>query len=202
MSVRVPNSQTRIDVQTEDAAVTLENGVFNGRLALDSTSKAPYPPTSLPSNSNSSRPFMAHAPASFPPNVRPPQRFGAPPELTSALTSIVSGFTPSSTFFTSTSLRSHLNLEFEASPASAFEVFKNEIDRMIRSLPGREVTTYLVDRYFTSVAWLFRVVHAPSFRAEVEAFHKLCDEGRQGEVDIFWLSLLFMVGLVSIEISY
>ncbi|GAA5911475.1 uncharacterized protein JCM6883_005771 [Sporobolomyces salmoneus] len=184
---------------TEDAAVTLENGVFNGRLALDPTAKVP---TSVPPSSNSTRPFMAHAPVSFPGTARPPQRFGAPVELTSALTSIVSNMTPASSFFTSTSLRAHLNLEFEASPASAYEVFVNEVDRMIRSLPGREATTYLVDRYFTSVAWLFRVVHAPSFRAEVEAFHKLCDEGRQAEVDIYWLSLLFMVLSLAVDSTH
>ncbi|GAA5980707.1 hypothetical protein JCM5350_006359 [Sporobolomyces pararoseus] len=187
---------------TEDAAVTLENGVFNGRLALDNTSKPPYPPTSLPPSSNVSRPFMPHAPSSYPVNARPPHRFGAPLELTSALTSIVSNLSPSSSFFTSTSLRAHLNLEFETSPASAYEVFRTEIDKMIRSLPGREVTTYLVDRYFTSVAWLFRVVHAPSFRAEVEAFYKLCDEGRQAEIDIYWLSLLFMVLCLAVDSTH
>lgn len=136
---------------------------------------------------------MAHAPSSYPPGARPPQRFGPQLELTSALTCIVSHLPASSGFFSSTSLRAHLNLDFEASPSSAHDAFRTEIDRMIRSLPGREATLHLVDRYFTSVAWLFRVVHAPSFRAEVEAFHKLCDEGRQTEVDIFWLSLLFMV---------
>ncbi|GAA5884601.1 hypothetical protein JCM16303_003676, partial [Sporobolomyces ruberrimus] len=187
---------------TEDAAVTLENGVFNGRLALDSSSKPAYPPSSLAPTSASSRPFMAHAPASFPTDPRPPQRFGAPLELTSALTSIVSNLSPNSTFFTSTSLRAHLNLEFETTPLVAHEVFRTEIDRMIRSLPGREATTYLVDRYFTSVAWLFRVVHAPSFRAEVEAFHKLCDEGRQAEVDIYWLSLLFMVLCLAVDSTH
>ncbi|GAA5928564.1 uncharacterized protein JCM15063_003911 [Sporobolomyces koalae] len=185
---------------TEDAAVTLENGVFDGRLALDSNAKTQYPSTSQAPASTSSRPFMAHAPASFAASTRPlPPRFGVPLELTSALTSIVTQLSPSSPFFTSISLRAHLNLEFEATSTATHEAFRNEIDRMIRSLPGREVTTFLVDRYFTSVAWLFRVVHAPSFRAEVEAFHKLCDEGRQADVDIYWLSLLFVVLCLAVD---
>ncbi|GAA6060062.1 hypothetical protein JCM10212_003023 [Sporobolomyces blumeae] len=191
---------------TEDAAVTLENGVFNGRLALEHTSKAPYaaniaPAVSGPSVAN--RPSLPHAPTSYPAGARPPQRFGAPTlELTPALTSIVSAFAPSSSFFKSTSLRAHLNLEFDSSPAQVQEAFRSEIDRMIRSLPGREATLYLVERYFTSVAWLFRVVHAPSFRAEVDAFHTLCDEGRQAEVDIFWLALLFMVLCLAVDSTH
>lgn len=186
--------------QTEDAAVTLENGVFNGRLTLDSSAagllKAPYPinATPTPSVSSSSRPLIQHAPPSYT-SARPAARFGAPShELTSALTSIVSPPLPSSA---STSLRAHLAIDFDASAEAVERARKDEVERLIRSLPGREATAYLVERYFTSVAWLFRVVHAPSFRAEVEAFHNLCDQKRQNEVDVLWLSLLLMVQLVA-----
>ncbi|GAA5868804.1 hypothetical protein JCM1840_005125 [Sporobolomyces johnsonii] len=190
---------------TEDAAVTLENGVFNGRLALDPSTaglpKAPYSmnTTSNASVSTSSRPFIQHAPSSYT-SARPAARFGAPSlELTSALTSIVS---PSLPYSASASLRAHLAIDFDASAEAVDRARKDEVERMIRSLPGREATAYLVDRYFTSVAWLFRVVHAPSFRAEVESFHKLCDQGRQNEVDVFWLSLLLMVLCLALDSTH
>ncbi|GAA5940469.1 hypothetical protein JCM1841_001026 [Sporobolomyces salmonicolor] len=190
---------------TEDAAVTLENGVFNGRLTLDSSAagllKAPYPinATPTPSVSSSSRPLIQHAPPSYT-SARPAARFGAPShELTSALTSIVSPPLPSSA---STSLRAHLAIDFDASAEAVERARKDAVERLIRSLPGREATAYLVERYFTSVAWLFRVVHAPSFRAEVEAFHNLCDQKRQNEVDVLWLSLLLMVLCLALDSTH
>ncbi|GAA5958019.1 hypothetical protein JCM21900_004747 [Sporobolomyces salmonicolor] len=190
---------------TEDAAVTLENGVFNGRLTLDSSAagllKAPYPINATPtaSVSSSSRPLIQHAPPSYT-SARPAARFGAPSrELTSALTSIVSPPLPSSA---SASLRAHLAIDFDASAQAVERARKDEVERLIRSLPGREATAYLVERYFTSVAWLFRVVHAPSFRAEVEAFHNLCDQKRQNEVDVLWLSLLLMVLCLALDSTH
>ncbi|GAA5861890.1 hypothetical protein JCM3774_001341 [Rhodotorula dairenensis] len=175
---------------TEDAALRVENGVFGNR-ALEA---AGGPPGSLVAN----RPPLRSNHSTFPAS-RPGQgmvsRFGAPStELTKALTSIVA--TPT---VASASLRAHLLLEYDASAETVVRAKHDELERIMRTLPGREATVYLVERYFTNVSWLFHHLHAPSFRAEVEHFHSMCDQGRQREVDPFWLALLLMVICLALD---
>lgn len=69
----------------------------------------------------------------------------------------------------------------------------------MRTLPGRDATLFLVERYFSNVAWLFHHLHAPSFRAEVQHFHLMCDQERQRDVDPFWLALLLMVICLALD---
>ncbi|GAA6012945.1 hypothetical protein JCM10207_008390 [Rhodosporidiobolus poonsookiae] len=181
---------------TEDAAVTLENGVFNGRIELDPTSTA----TPVKSASTSARPLSTQ-PVFPPPPVsyaasQPPPRFGAPAiEFTKALTSIVSSSPPPSS-----SLKAMLPVEFDASVEELQKARKDEVERILRALPGREATVFLVDRYFNNVAWLFHHVHAPTFRAELDFFHStLCDTSRSSSVDLFWLSLLLMILCLALD---
>ncbi|BGP31851.1 hypothetical protein JCM10296v2_003628 [Rhodotorula toruloides] len=178
---------------TEDAAVQLENGVFRPTeavstalttaLAAQTRSNgllpSPQPPSLMRATSNPAASTLSSA-----------SRFGAPQvELTKALTSIVSPPTNPA----STSILAHLPVDFDATPEEVAQVKADEIDRIMRTLPGRDATAYLVERYFDNVAWLFHHLHAPSFRAEVEAFHTLCDQNRQHSIDLPWLALLLMV---------
>ncbi|GJN89113.1 hypothetical protein Rhopal_002087-T1 [Rhodotorula paludigena] len=175
---------------TEDAAVKLEYGVFAPR---------PDPPaSSTKPAAHSARPALAHAPSSTGPSTRLSNvRFGAPQlELTKALTSIV---VPAPAPAPSSSLRAHLLVDFDAPPEEVAGARQRELERILRTLPGREATAFLVERYFTSVAWLFHHLHAPSFRAELDAFHALCDASRTSELDPSWLALLLMVLCLALD---
>ncbi|BGP55261.1 hypothetical protein JCM8202v2_002859 [Rhodotorula sphaerocarpa] len=173
---------------TEDAALRVENGVFGNR-ALEASS--------VPNGLAAHRPAL-RATASNSAGLRPgtnPARFGAPPtELTKALTSIVA--TPT---VASASLRAHLLLEYDAPPDTVIRAKHDELERIMRTLPGRDATLFLVERYFSNVAWLFHHLHAPSFRAEVQHFHLMCDQERQRDVDPFWLALLLMVICLALD---
>ncbi|BGO93876.1 hypothetical protein NBRC10512_006114 [Rhodotorula toruloides] len=180
---------------TEDAAVQLENGVFRPTEAASTglaTSlvaptrpnglmPSPQPPSLMRATSNPAAATLSSATS----------RFGAPQvELTKALTSIVS---PPVHPVSTPSLLAHLPVDFDATPEEVAQARADEIDRIMRTLPGRDAIGYLVERYFDNVAWLFHHLHAPSFRAEVEAFHTICDQNRQHSIDLPWLALLLMV---------
>ncbi|BGP39812.1 hypothetical protein JCM10449v2_003763 [Rhodotorula kratochvilovae] len=176
---------------TEDAAMSLENGVFSARIGLDSTNPSTKPSLLPP------RPPLARASSSVGTGSGRPAaiRFGAPQlELTKALTCIVS-----SASAPSASLKAHLLVDFDATLEEVQEARKVEVERIVRTLPGREATAFLVERYFTSVNWLFHHLHAPSFRAELDAFHALCDASRANDVDLSWLALLLMVLCLALD---
>ncbi|KAG0667170.1 hypothetical protein C6P46_002582 [Rhodotorula mucilaginosa] len=176
---------------TEDAALRVENGVFGNR-ALEG---AGGPTGSLVAQRPPLRSAHSALVSSRPGHGGTVPRFGAPStELTKALTSIVA--TPT---VASASLRAHLLLDFDASAETVVRAKHDELERIMRTLPGREATVFLVERYFTNVSWLFHHLHAPSFRFEVEHFHSMCDQGRQREVDPFWLALLLMVLCLALD---
>lgn len=169
----------------------VENGVFGNR-ALEA---AGGPAGSLVAQRPPLRSAHSALVSSRPGHGGAAPRFGAPStELTKALTSIVA--TPT---VASASLRAHLLLEFDASAETVVRAKHDELERIMRTLPGREATVFLVERYFTNVSWLFHHLHAPSFRSEVEHFHLMCDQGRQREVDPFWLALLLMVLCLALD---
>ncbi|GAA5850159.1 hypothetical protein JCM9279_003552 [Rhodotorula babjevae] len=197
---------------TEDAAVSLENGVFASRVGLD-TANSSTKPSLLPP-----RPLLQHASSSMGPGSSlnggggggssstggggrarrgSHVRFGAPPlELTKALTCIVSSASASAP---SASLKAHLLVDFDATLDEVREARTAEVERIVRTLPGRQATAFLVERYFGSVNWLFHHLHAPSFRAELDAFHALCDASRADDVDLTWLALLLMVLCLALD---
>ncbi|GAA6056116.1 hypothetical protein JCM3770_006002 [Rhodotorula araucariae] len=176
---------------TEDAAMSLENGVFSARIGLESANSSAKP------SITPARPHLPHATSSVGPasGRNAAVRFGAPQlELTKALTCIVST-TPTP----SASLKAHLLVDFDATLEEVQEARKAEVERIVRTLPGREATAFLVERYFTSVNWLFHHLHAPSFRAELDAFHSLCNASRANDVDLTWLALLLMVLCLALD---
>ena len=227
--------------QTEDAAVSLENGVFASRVGLDSTNPSTKPSLLQP------RPQLQHASSSMGPGSSlngngggggtssgggrarrgSHVRFGAPPlELTKALTCIVSSASASAP---SASLKAHLLVDFDATLDEVRDARTAEVERIVRTLPGRQATAFLVERYFGSVNWLFHHLHAPScvvvlvllclvaracarahadsmsllsphrFRTELDAFHGLCDASRADDVDLTWLALLLMVLCLALD---
>ncbi|GAA5906084.1 hypothetical protein JCM6882_003554 [Rhodosporidiobolus microsporus] len=203
---------------TEDAAVTLENGVFNGRLGdlaatpAPSTSSKPFANPTLPSTSTSqclaapaTSSSRAAAPTSAPalppplaPNHLQHTRFGAPThELTPALTSIFSSSPPPSS-----AVKAALSIDFDAGPEEVHKARRAEVERIVKALPGKEATVWLVERYFGSVAWLFNHLHAPSFRAELAFFHAHILPTRAHEVDLFYLALLLMVLCLALDSTY
>ncbi|GAA5914952.1 hypothetical protein JCM8208_000782 [Rhodotorula glutinis] len=197
---------------TEDAAVSLENGVFASRVGLDTTNPSTKPSLLPP------RPPLQHASSSMGPGSSlngaggtagsstagggrarrgSHVRFGAPPlELTKALTCIVSSASASAP---SASLKAHLLVDFDATLDEVRDARTAEVERIVRTLPGRQATAFLVERYFGSVNWLFHHLHAPSFRAELDAFHALCDASRADDVDLTWLALLLMVLCLALD---
>ncbi|GAA5945324.1 hypothetical protein JCM3775_007595, partial [Rhodotorula graminis] len=195
---------------TEDAAVSLENGVFASRVGLDAANPSTKPSLLAP------RPPLQHASSSMGPGSSlngggggsasagggrarrgSHVRFGAPPlELTKALTCIVSSASASAP---SASLKAHLLVDFDATLDDVRDARTAEVERIVRTLPGRQATAFLVERYFGSVNWLFHHLHAPSFRAELDAFHALCDASRADDVDLTWLALLLMVLCLALD---
>lgn len=181
---------------TEDAAVNLENGVFGARMtALDKTGKGGI-----------GKLEGRGAPAA--PGQRPSRFVGSSLELTKSLTSIVATDRPNESYS-----KGHLAVEFDASPAEVERARAEELRRIYRALPNRASIVHLVTLYFERVSWLFHHLHAPtsvrrnmsvpsreltaffpySFTVELEAFHTMCDSGRQQEVDPLFLALLLMV---------
>ncbi|GAA5825755.1 hypothetical protein JCM11251_000359 [Rhodosporidiobolus azoricus] len=208
---------------TEDAAVTLENGVFDGRLgdlaATSASTSKPFTNPTLPATSTS-QPIISTSASSTAP-VRPalppstsstailpsllapshsqgPTRFGAPPlELTPALTSITSSSPPPSS-----AVKAALLIDFDAGPEEVHQARRKEVERIAKALPGKAATVWLVERYFGSVAWLFNHLHAPSFRAELAFFHDHLLPTRAHEVDLFYLALLLMVLCLALDSTY
>ncbi|SCV67647.1 BQ2448_5258 [Microbotryum intermedium] len=193
--------------EVEQAALNLENGVFGAapkdggsdRKAVASSSSS----TTMAATVAGTRPSLLSNPSPGKPQRGPipagshrPQpaatasRFGASSiELTKALTTIVATERPSETLS-----RAHLNVEFDATSLEIDKARSEELRRLIRALPSdRACTDYLVELYFGSIAWLFHHLHAPTFLIELDAFWRLCDEGRENEVDPCWLGLLLMV---------
>lgn len=112
---------------------------------------SPQPPSLMRATSNPAAATLSSATS----------RFGAPQvELTKALTSIVS---PPVHPVSTPSLLAHLPVDFDATPEEVAQARADEIDRIMRTLPGRDAIGYLVERYFDNVAWLFHHLHAPSY---------------------------------------
>jgi hypothetical protein len=161
---------------TEDAAVNLENGVFGRGLGAAGLVK-------MRSGDRTRSNSVAGGQTS---------RFGGVRnmEFTKALTCIVSMDRGPGT---SSYSKVHLDVNFDASPAEVEFARMEAIRRIFRVLPPRAAVTHLVQLYFSRVSWLFHHVHAPSFLAELDSYHAMCDAGRADEVDISWIALLLMV---------
>lgn len=181
---------------TEDAAVDLENGVF-GQVAANAAAGSPE---ATKTTSGTSGRGGGGAGGKL--------RFGGRDmELTTALTSIVAPERVGSS-------KVHLDVEFDANPAEVEKARVDVLRRIYRVLPLRNAVNHLVHLYFSRVSWLFHhiqyvpapftsffanasndeiLLSAPSFLAELEAFHAMWDAGRSDEVDFFWVALLLMV---------
>ncbi|SGY16443.1 BQ5605_C012g06873 [Microbotryum silenes-dioicae] len=207
-----PGGQEEAFWEVEQAALNLENGVFGATpkdgssdcKAVASTSTtmpaavAGTRPPLLSNPSAGGRPQRGPIPAGShrPQSTATTSRFGASSiELTKALTTIVATERPSETLS-----RAHLNVEFDATSSDIDKARSEELHQLIRALPiERACTNYLVELYFGSVAWLFHHLHAPTFLIELDAFWRLCDEGREDEVDPCWLGLLLSVICVALD---
>lgn len=128
--------------ETEDAAASLEAGVFakelRGDLGLGGGGRAG---PSAATGSTATREL----------------RFGGKPvELTKALTSIVAPERPLA------SSRYALDVDFDASEAELGQARKVALRRLRDALPDKAVQFHLVHLYFGSVSWLFHVIHPSS----------------------------------------
>lgn len=152
------------DVDVEDAAVNLENGVFGN--GLNGGTKLQMREESADIG-NSGR-----------------------MELTTAGTSIIAA---KQTFDSSTRSLAHLGIDFSASPIEIRAAYYAAITRILHLIvPHRKIILSFVNTYFGPDR-LFSTLHEPTFRTELEFFFQLCDSGRSNEVDPLWLSLLCMV---------
>jgi len=130
--------------ETEDAAVSLEAGVFAKELRMD-----------LGPGGGVGR--AGSAPVAVGSIATGELRFGGKPvELTKALTSIVGPDRPPA------SSRYALDVDFEASDAELAAARRVAVRRLSEALPDRAVQFHLVHLYFGSVSWLFHVLHPSS----------------------------------------
>lgn len=133
--------------ETEDAAVSLEAGVFAKELRLDlggaqdgTRTRHPAPTTTTAGSATRELRFG-----------------GRPVELTKALTSIVA---PPERLLTSA--RFGLDVDFDASKEELEAARGVALRRLRDALPARDVQFHLVHLYFGSVSWLFHVLHPSS----------------------------------------
>lgn len=130
--------------ETEDAAVSLEAGVFAKELRMD-----------LGVTGGGGR-GAGQAVAAGSSATRELRFGGKPVELTKALTSIVG---PERALASS---RYALDVDFDASEAELGAARKVALRRLRKALPERAVQFHLVHLYFNSVSWLFHVLHPSS----------------------------------------
>ncbi len=63
-------------------------------------------------------------------------------------------------------------------------------NRLVQLIPTRAKCDAIIEVYLRNVDYIFHTVHHPTFRAELKEFYELTDVN---EVNLHWLSLLFMV---------
>ena len=60
---------------------------------------------------------------------------------------------------------------------------------LISTLPSQTQCDMLVSYFFENINWIYRAIHAPSFRSEYASFWA----SEVADVDLIWLSLLYMI---------
>ncbi|GAA5951850.1 hypothetical protein JCM21900_004165 [Sporobolomyces salmonicolor] len=174
--------------QTEDAAVKLVTVAFSQRLP-DSRYR---PVDSLPFFENiPSSSSCAQVPHGTGRSSGPADHT----ELTSALTSIVA--TPLT--YEGPFSGPAIGLGLVSSLEELRSAWRRELEAVYRSLPDRELSSRLVNRYFDEVDWLHNVCYKELFLAEHERQWEMRDAGRGDEVDPMWLACYCMILALSVD---
>lgn len=167
--------------ETEDAAIDLEEAFVKTPTIANLDDKEAFSRTE-------SRGML--------PGTKEMKYGGRGAELTKALTCIVASERPAGAAPYS---KVHLTVSLTATQAEVEKARLTALRMLYRVLPQRAAVTHLVELYFSKVSWLFHHIHAPTFLAELEAFHIMLDNGRSEEVDVLWIALLFMVLSVALD---
>ncbi|GAA5937252.1 hypothetical protein JCM1841_007021 [Sporobolomyces salmonicolor] len=174
--------------QTEDAAVKLVTVAFSQRLP-DSRYR---PVDSLPFFENI---LSSSSSAQVPHGTGRSSGPADHTELTSALTSIVA--TPLT--YEGPFSGSAIGLGLVSSLEELRSAWRRELEAVYRSLPDRELSSRLVNRYFDEVDWLHNVCYKELFLAEHERQWEMRDAGRGDEVDPMWLACYCMILALSVD---
>ncbi|KAJ5628499.1 hypothetical protein N7490_010727 [Penicillium lividum] len=82
------------------------------------------------------------------------------------------------------------------------ELLKNRFDAMnsiIEHLPTLRQSYYLAEQYNKILHWRSRILHWPSFQAEMNYFWEIMGQQRHTELDPLWLSIFFMVMALALD---
>ncbi|KAJ5986630.1 hypothetical protein N7451_010995 [Penicillium sp. IBT 35674x] len=82
------------------------------------------------------------------------------------------------------------------------ELLKNRFDAMhsiLENLPTLRQSYYLAEQYNNILHWRSRILHWPSFQAEMNYFWEIMAQQRHSELDPLWLSVFFMVMALALD---
>ncbi|KAJ5805951.1 uncharacterized protein N7503_003553 [Penicillium pulvis] len=82
------------------------------------------------------------------------------------------------------------------------ELLKNRFDAMhsiLENLPTLRQSYYLAEQYNNILHWRSRILHWPSFQAEMNYFWEIMTQQRHSELDPLWLSVFFMVMALALD---
>ncbi|KAM0750481.1 hypothetical protein T439DRAFT_326448 [Meredithblackwellia eburnea MCA 4105] len=168
-----------LNSDTEDAAVKLEATAF-GSQQFGTTQF-----TTADSN-----PFLGlHGPKSD-------RCCSSPVELTRELTSIVAPkVNPEAAFSCSVQLGLDYGLPVEEVEAAR----RAAVAKVLVDFPEKEMSLYLVRKYYEDFDWIHHLVFQRTFEAELERYWEMHAEGRETEIDPLWFSLYAMIIALSLD---
>lgn len=76
---------------------------------------------------------------------------------------------------------------------------KEAMDRIFKVLPGEEVASFLIEKYFAEMEWDFQVIDREAFLVEHERFCQMVQQGREAFIDPLWIAVYCMVLALSLE---
>ncbi|ORY84680.1 hypothetical protein BCR35DRAFT_302998, partial [Leucosporidium creatinivorum] len=163
---------------TEDAAATLEDVAFGARVpVLRALSGTANPPEGPKRTVNPARTGMEH---------------------TGALTSILAE--PLS-YDQDGRPRSavRLGLDLAISTQDLPNARSGAMAQIFAVLPGKEITDFLINKYFAEMEWDYRVLDPEAFPLEHERYTEMLAEGREDSIDPLFVAVLCMVLALSLE---
>ncbi|KAJ5730331.1 uncharacterized protein N7483_004839 [Penicillium malachiteum] len=87
-------------------------------------------------------------------------------------------------------------------PDTPQQLLKNRFDAMssiLENLPTARQSYYLIEQYKNIIHWRSRVLHWPSFQAELNYFWEMMSQQRQNELDPLWIAVFYMVMALALD---
>ncbi|KAK4705474.1 hypothetical protein P7C70_g726, partial [Phenoliferia sp. Uapishka_3] len=164
---------------TEEAAINLEATAFGSQAGVAQQFRY---------NTADSLPFLDTTSPKSVPTYRT--------ELTRELTSIVSSPVDPDALM---SYGIQLGCDFGATVEDVEAAKRVAIRKALAGLPSKEVSYFLVEKYFLEFSWIHYVIHRTSFDAELDRFWEMCEANKGQDVDPIWLALYSIVLAISLD---